>query len=82
MTVLTMTIAMLPAVLGLGAGSGANGPLAVKVSKQVMVESSQWSDDEVWKKQSEIVMPIFASEDAIEGSTAFAEQRAPNWPGK
>ena len=60
----------------------ANGPLAVKVSKQVMVESFQWSDEEVWKKQSEIVMPIFTSEDAIEGSTAFAEKRAPNWKGK
>jgi enoyl-CoA hydratase len=60
----------------------ANGPLAVKVSKQVMVESSNWSDEEVWKKQSEIVMPIFSSEDAIEGSTAFAQKRAPNWKGK
>ena len=33
-------------------------------------------------KQNEIVMPVFVSEDAIEGATAFAEKRAPNWKGK
>jgi len=60
----------------------ANGPLAVKVSKQVVTESADWSADEIWKKQQALVMPIFTSEDAIEGATAFAEKRAPNWKGK
>ncbi len=60
----------------------ANGPLAVKVSKQVVIESAEWSAQEMWKKQQALVMPIFTSEDAIEGATAFAEKRAPNWKGK
>ena len=60
----------------------ANGPLAVKVSKQVMAESADWSSDEMWEKQQALVMPVFTSEDAIEGATAFAEKRAPNWKGK
>lgn len=60
----------------------ANGPLAVKVSKQVVQESSDWSQAEMWDKQQEIVNPVFSSEDAIEGATAFAEKRAPNWKGK
>jgi enoyl-CoA hydratase len=60
----------------------ANGPLAVKVSKQVVVESAEWSSEEMWDKQTEIVMPIFTSKDAIEGSVAFAEKRAPNWTGE
>lgn len=60
----------------------ANGPLAVKVSKQVITESGDWGADEMWEKQQAIVMPIFGSEDAIEGATAFAEKRAPNWKGK
>lgn len=60
----------------------ANGPLAVAVSKQVILESADWTADDMWQKQSELVMPVFGSEDAIEGATAFAEKRAPNWKGK
>jgi enoyl-CoA hydratase len=60
----------------------ANGPLAVAVSKQVVVESAEWSTDEMWKKQEELTLPVMVSEDAIEGATAFAEKRPPNWKGK
>ena len=60
----------------------ANGPLAVRISKQVVAQSGDWSSEEMWQKQQEVVMPIFTSEDAIEGATAFAEKRAPNWKGK
>ncbi len=60
----------------------ANGPLAVRLSKKVMVDSADWSTEEMWAKQQEIVNPVFSSQDAIEGSTAFAEKRAPNWTGK
>lgn len=72
----------LDAAKALAAKIAANGPLAVKVSKQVMVESQDWPSSEMWARQNEIVMPIFSSEDAIEGSVAFAEKRAPNWKGK
>ena len=72
----------LQAAKELAARIAANGPLAVAKSKQVIAEQADWSSDEMFKKQNEIVMPVFSSADAIEGATAFAEKRAPNWTGK
>lgn len=60
----------------------ANGPLAVAASKQVVDQAQDWNNDEMFAKQGVIIQPIFTSEDAIEGATAFAEKRAPQWKGR
>ena len=72
----------LEAASALAAKIAANGPLAVAASKQVVSASQDWSTGEMFGKQFKILAPIFTSEDAIEGATAFAEKRAPNWKGK
>ena len=72
----------LDAARALATKIAANGPLAVAVSKQVVQQSEDWSADEMWAKQGELVLAVMTSEDAIEGATAFAEKRAPNWKGK
>lgn len=59
-----------------------NGPLAVKASKQLVSGSIKWIDKELLDWQDQITAPIFASSDAIEGATAFAEKRAPKWQGR
>lgn len=66
----------------LAAVIAANGPLAVAASKQVVIQSQDWNTAEMFAKQQDMLQPIFSSEDAIEGATAFAEKRAPNWKGK
>ncbi|MBX9643219.1 MAG: crotonase/enoyl-CoA hydratase family protein [Novosphingobium sp.] len=60
----------------------ANGPLALIASKAVIRQSHTWSDEEMWQKQNAHTMAVFVSEDAREGSLAFAEKRKPNWQGK
>jgi len=59
-----------------------NGPLALQASKEIVSGSQDWSEEEAWQKQGEIAGPVFVSEDAREGATAFAEKRDPVWSGK
>ena len=60
----------------------ANGPIAVRVSKQIVDESRGWDLDKRYEHQAKLLPQVFASKDAQEGSKAFAEKRAPNWQGK
>ncbi|WP_099021468.1 crotonase/enoyl-CoA hydratase family protein [Mycolicibacterium palauense] len=71
----------LEAALELAGKITANGPLAVAATKRVIVESRAWSPEEMWKKQMEVLIPVFTSNDAKEGAIAFAEKRAPKWSG-
>ena len=61
---------------------GENGPMAVRVSKSVIKASRDWNQDEAFHRQNELTQPVFTSEDAIEGATAFAEKRKPQWKGR
>lgn len=72
----------LSAAKELAAAITANGPLAVKVSKQIIEESRGWPLDKRYEEQAKLLPQVFMSEDAREGSLAFAEKRAPNWKGK
>ncbi|HEY8604237.1 crotonase/enoyl-CoA hydratase family protein [Tsuneonella suprasediminis] len=72
----------LDGAMALAATIAANGPLAVKVSKQIVKESRGWSMDERYERQAQLIAPVFVSEDAREGAAAFAEKRKPNWKGK
>jgi enoyl-CoA hydratase len=59
----------------------ANGPLAIATTKEIVVKSAQWSEDEMWEKVLPFIKPILISNDAREGAKAFAEKREPNWTG-
>lgn len=72
----------LEAARALAARIAANGPLAVAASKQVVARAQDWDSDQMFAEQQKIVLPVLTSQDAIEGATAFAEKRTPNWQGK
>jgi enoyl-CoA hydratase len=55
-----------------------NGPLALRVTKELMVSQA------VGASRSELAAAtgaVFASADAKEGAVAFAEKREPRWTG-
>lgn len=59
-----------------------NGPLALTATKRVIVESADWDSSEAFRRQGEIITPVFTSADAREGALAFAEKRSPVWRGE
>jgi enoyl-CoA hydratase len=72
----------LDAALALAEKINQNGPLAVRVSKQIVNDSRGWTLENRWDEQAKLLPQVFMSEDAREGAAAFAEKRKPNWKGK
>jgi enoyl-CoA hydratase len=69
---------VLDEALALAALINANGPLAVQATKRLMREEvGPDNSDHV----RQVTAPVFASVDAREGATAFAEKRQPIWKG-
>jgi enoyl-CoA hydratase len=72
----------LDAAVELAGVIAANGPLAVAATKEIVQSVPAWGPEEMWARQDQVIAPVFASEDAREGSVAFAERRPPVWRGR
>ena len=68
-----------PAAAALAARITANGPLAVRATKKLMYLEIPEANA---KAHGEATSLVFASQDAREGATAFAQKRAPEWKGR
>ncbi|QHE84779.1 crotonase/enoyl-CoA hydratase family protein [Hydrogenophaga sp. BPS33] len=58
---------------------GSNGPLAISSTKQVIVDSHTWPEDEMFARQRPALDAILRSDDAHEGARAFIEKRPAQW---
>ncbi len=57
----------------------ANGPLAVRKTKESVVRGLAVDMKEAYRIESAIAAEVFSSQDAVEGPRAFAEKRPPVW---
>ncbi len=57
----------------------ANGPLAVEAIKRSVRETEGMSEEDGLAREYEIGWPIFSTNDAMEGATAFAQKRPANF---
>jgi enoyl-CoA hydratase len=74
--------AALEAALELAERIAANAPLALAATKQILARAGDWKEEEAWSAQRKLARTALTSEDAKEGSRAFAEKRPPVWRGQ
>jgi enoyl-CoA hydratase len=60
----------------------ANGPLAVRKTKESVLRGLATDMDSAYAIESALSDQVFSSEDAKEGPLAFAEKRTPNWQNR
>jgi enoyl-CoA hydratase len=60
----------------------ANGPLAIRATKESVVRGLKVTMKEAYKIEGELSQKVFASDDAKEGPKAFAEKRKANWKNR
>lgn len=74
--------ALIDTAIALAEQITANAPLAVRASRQIVLDGMLAEDDEAWRITNSAFASVAASEDFGEGPRAFIEKRAPQWKGR
>lgn len=74
--------ALIDTAIALAEQITANAPLAVRASRQIVLDGMLASDDDAWRITNEAFAAVASSEDFGEGPRAFIEKRAPQWKGR
>jgi enoyl-CoA hydratase len=70
------------AALTLASTIADNAPLAIEVSKKILTRAAEGGSDLTWEEHEILTRSVLESQDAREGSLAFAERRPPSWTGR
>lgn len=57
-------------------------PLAVRASREVVLAAATEDDPTLERMSAQAIAELLVTEDTVEGLTAFAERRAPQWRGR
>ena len=71
-----------PEALRLARTIAARGPLAVVAARRAVLEGLGAGEDEAMGLERRLFLGVMRTEDAVEGSTAFAEKRPPVYRGR
>jgi len=74
--------AVVDAAHALAARVTANAPLAVRMSRQLVLDAPGQSDREGMKAAGRALAELSTTDDFAEGPRAFIEKREPNWTGR
>jgi enoyl-CoA hydratase len=70
------------AALELAARVCANAPVAVQLSRAIVLDGMVADDEEAWRITDEATRRVMETEDFAEGPRAFIEKREPVWAGR
>jgi enoyl-CoA hydratase/carnithine racemase len=72
----------LTAALALGERITANAPIAVRLSRRIVMAASSAGDEDLWNLTFASMAEVAGTEDFAEGPRAFIEKRPPVWKGR
>jgi enoyl-CoA hydratase len=68
-----------PETVRLAESIAANSPGAVRITRDLMYETRERPASELWRHIRAVLPAVLAHPDAVEGSRAFLDKRAPRW---
>jgi len=70
------------AALELASRVSINAPVAVQLSRAIVLDGTLASDDDAWRMTDAATRQVMETEDFAEGPRAFIEKREPVWAGR